>query len=708
MKDHIYEGSYVYGNKCGHGKKYYSWGDVYEGNWHNDLQNGYGSMIYANGNQYSGNWNNGNMSGYGVMKYSNGSMYEGSFNNGFKEGYGKYVDVLKKYEYEGFFKADNMCGIGKIVYENGDIYDGEMKDNVKNGKGVMICKERNINKVEGEWKDDKIEGVCSVIMNNGDRFIGYWDDYNGDITSGPNKDHPPTIIYKNGDIYVGEIIDMVPNGIGIMNYTLCNQKFEMYKGRWMNCKYNGYGELLYKNGTKYVGEWVDDKMYGKGKIIYSNGDIYYGEWENGYYVNKGEYVSKENETIIKYIHKEDGDVMIYDEDRLVYEGNHNNLIRHGYGKEIDKDGCIYEGKWKDGIRDTGNITLPNSNNSYLCIYKNDKLKPVKMLDIPKSEINLLKEYLNVKRQRDEIEDCVEVVTKKYKKSLNVVENILINVKNNYNKSLKILNNLSGFIHDKQSKDSDGIPYILTCPLTLELMKDPVICSDGNTYEKEAIRTHLTKKSTSPLNRQVMDRNVMIPNQSVKSFIDIWKNIKECNENSKFFDVPQMFHKIGESSGRGRGMSMRPVESSGRGRGMSMRPVESSVSSGRGRGISMRPVESSVSSGRGRGMSMRPVESSVSTSGRGRGMSMRPVESSVSTSGRGRGMSMRPVESSVSTSGRGVDVRSTESFIPIERNELQLLIDQNNNGMIESEGNELLEYVRMIENEDTNFWFQLDT
>ena len=90
------------------------------------------------------------------------------------------------------------------------------------------------------------------------------------------------------------------------------------------------------------------------------------------------------------------------------------------------------------------------------------------------------------------------------------------------------------------------------------------------------------------------------------------------------------------------------------------------------------------------------------------MSMRPVESSVSTSGRGRGMSMRPVESSVSTSGRGVDVRSTESFIPIERNELQLLIDQNNNGMIESEGNELLEYVRMIENEDTNFWFQLDT
>lgn len=40
-----------------------------------------------------------------------------------------------------------------------------------------------------------------------------------------------------------------------------------------------------------------------------------------------------------------------------------------------------------------------------------------------------------------------------------------------------------------------------CCLTLEPFKDPVLASDGNTYERNAILTHLTLKATSPLTRE---------------------------------------------------------------------------------------------------------------------------------------------------------------------------------------------------------------
>lgn len=719
--DDMYKGSYVYGKKCGHGKKYYTWGDVYEGNWHNDLQNGTGSMMYANGDHYSGNWKDGEIEGYGVMKYADGSMYEGCFKKGFKEGYGKHVDVSNNYEYEGMFKADQMCGHGdityrchgditynkkstysgffdknmhngngKMEYENGDKYDGEWKDGLRDGRGVaMMCdKMGNKIKVEGEWKDDNIVGVCDVLMYGGDRFIGRWDDYvrisRAEIPAITDKDHPPTVVFKNGDIYVGELSGMVPSGTGIMSYALSNQNVVMYKGRWMDWKYNGHGELLYKNGTRYIGEWVDDKMYGKGRIVYENGDIYNGEWERGYYVGKGEYISKSDGSVIKYIHKENGDVMIYEGDRLVYEGNHNNLMRHGYGRETDRDGCVYEGNWKDGVRDSGKITLPNGKSSYLCIYKNDRLRPLKMLDTPKSEINLLKEYLKVKRQRDEMEDCVEVVTKKYKKSLDVVENALIGAKEKYKKSVKILNNLSDFVQDKQSKDSEGIPYILTCPLTLEVMKDPVVCSDGNTYERDAIKAHLAKKNTSPLNREIMDKNVMISNQSVKSLIDIWRNIKECNENSKFSDVPQIFNKIATkpvksvksgSSGKGRGMSAQPVAS---------RPVVA-LPAPRPSGQSG-PSRPSGSSG----------PSAIPGRGRGRGMSSGPMSSGPMLSDPVSSLQSRP-------SGRGRG-ELPGSVMPSQES-VQLLIEQNDLETLDSNGNELLEYMRMMENESSNLdWF----
>ena len=46
-----------------------------------------------------------------------------------------------------------------------------------------------------------------------------------------------------------------------------------------------------------------------------------------------------------------------------------------------------------------------------------------------------------------------------------------------------------------------------CPITHEPCADPVIASDGHTYEREAILAHLVLRSESPLTREPLDAMV---------------------------------------------------------------------------------------------------------------------------------------------------------------------------------------------------------
>lgn len=63
-----------------------------------------------------------------------------------------------------------------------------------------------------------------------------------------------------------------------------------------------------------------------------------------------------------------------------------------------------------------------------------------------------------------------------------------------------------------------IPDQFFCPITLELMIDPVIIEDGNTYEREAIKQALKNNPTSPLTREAVDPNLLIPNRALKQLI----------------------------------------------------------------------------------------------------------------------------------------------------------------------------------------------
>lgn len=64
----------------------------------------------------------------------------------------------------------------------------------------------------------------------------------------------------------------------------------------------------------------------------------------------------------------------------------------------------------------------------------------------------------------------------------------------------------------------NIPNDFLCPITQEVMIDPVTTSDGQTYEREAIEKWLQKNNTSPLTGLHLNHKVLTPNVLVKKLI----------------------------------------------------------------------------------------------------------------------------------------------------------------------------------------------
>ena len=60
--------------------------------------------------------------------------------------------------------------------------------------------------------------------------------------------------------------------------------------------------------------------------------------------------------------------------------------------------------------------------------------------------------------------------------------------------------------------SKDIPDVLICPITHEMMTDPVIASDGHTYERKAILSWFSKHTTSPMTNKELPNLNVIPNQ----------------------------------------------------------------------------------------------------------------------------------------------------------------------------------------------------
>lgn len=62
------------------------------------------------------------------------------------------------------------------------------------------------------------------------------------------------------------------------------------------------------------------------------------------------------------------------------------------------------------------------------------------------------------------------------------------------------------------------PDAFQCPVTKELMRDPVVASDGHSYERATLTKLFQIDGRSPLTRELLHRNVVIPNINLKKRI----------------------------------------------------------------------------------------------------------------------------------------------------------------------------------------------
>jgi hypothetical protein len=73
---------------------------------------------------------------------------------------------------------------------------------------------------------------------------------------------------------------------------------------------------------------------------------------------------------------------------------------------------------------------------------------------------------------------------------------------------------------------DTVPSEFLCPISMELMTDPVLCADGQTYDRKSIMQWLSSSNTSPITRQPLYSNQIYPNFALKSAMQRWQDEKK--------------------------------------------------------------------------------------------------------------------------------------------------------------------------------------
>ena len=317
--------------------------------------------------KYKGNILNNLYDGRGILYDEYGDIkYNGYFKNGKYDGFGKEKRWF--YSYEGFFINGEYNGKGIIYKEDKEkkkIYEGNFLNGEYDGVGIEYYENGNT-KRKAIYSKGKICKECYGILynENGDEI------YKGKLHDGKPKEGKGISIHKhnyfyyfsyNDDlIYKGDFLDFKYNGNGILYYEKKNKiKFEglfkddlyvkgilydedgykKYEGEFINNIYEGEGILFFKKNNKpyckgnfIKGEFIDGILYGlNGEIIYK------GDFKNK--------IPKEGKSLSLYnldgkiickgdFHDYKGKVKQYDDSGyLIFEGELNELN--------EKKGIIY-------------------------------------------------------------------------------------------------------------------------------------------------------------------------------------------------------------------------------------------------------------------------------------------------------------------------------------------------------------------------------
>lgn len=68
--------------------------------------------------------------------------------------------------------------------------------------------------------------------------------------------------------------------------SLNTSKFVEYSGEFRNGAFDGRGTLVFRNGDKFIGEIVENRVNGEGTLHKQDGETLCGVWENNVLIKR--------------------------------------------------------------------------------------------------------------------------------------------------------------------------------------------------------------------------------------------------------------------------------------------------------------------------------------------------------------------------------------------------------------------------------------
>ncbi|CAF0743087.1 unnamed protein product [Adineta steineri] len=143
----------------------------------------------------------------------------------------------------------------------------------------------------------------------------------------------------------GETRRSLRSGFGVYQYS---NPFFRYEGTWHEGKKQGFGKLLFGDGSYYQGEFVDNEITGQGTRYFATsrntytGHFYYGEMDGHGRLRLGNGDCYEGNFKSNTFEGE-GSYLSYD--KQLYTGTWHKNRRHGQGEQTYTDGTRYSGDW---------------------------------------------------------------------------------------------------------------------------------------------------------------------------------------------------------------------------------------------------------------------------------------------------------------------------------------------------------------------------
>ena len=105
-------------------------------------------------------------------------------------------------------------------------------------------------------------------------------------------------------------------------------------------------------------------------------------------------------------------------------------------------------------------------------------------------------------------------------------------------------------------------FDVLCPITAEIMTDPVSTSDGYTFEREAISEWLRTHDTSPITGATLESKTLFPNYSLRAMI-LQTLFPSCSPRSKTLQQDTLESKAQPSAAAAGGLGLQSVPLRGR-------------------------------------------------------------------------------------------------------------------------------------------------